>query len=230
MGGQGGKLKTSQNLIVSYEQGQREVIFTPPPPEKTEFLLTELFSRYHTAQREAQAHPLVLISALILDFLAIHPVADGNGRLARLITTYELLAKGYGMVRYVSLEQRIYKSKNTYYASLYESQREWHNSQHNIWPWTSYLIRVLADGYDVFEQRIAAAGEITGSKQERVYNYILHQASEVFSRRDIERALPDISSATIRLVLSQLRAKQQITSLGSGPGARWHRSKLSSRE
>jgi Fic family protein len=43
---------------------------------------------------EGQTHPLVLIGALIVDFLAIHPVADGNGRLARLITTHELLSQG----------------------------------------------------------------------------------------------------------------------------------------
>lgn len=57
----------------------------------------------------------MLVGACILDVLAIHPVADGNGRLARLMTTYELISQGYGVARYVSLEQRIYDSKNTYY-------------------------------------------------------------------------------------------------------------------
>jgi len=50
----------------------------------------------------------VLLGAFVLDFLAIHPVADGNGRLARLLTTHELLRNGYGVARYVSVEQRIY--------------------------------------------------------------------------------------------------------------------------
>ncbi len=92
--GNGGHLKTDQNLIVSYESGRREVVFTPPPPEETEFLLGELLVRYEDAKREGRTHPLVLIGALILDFLAIHPVADGNGRLARLLTTYEMLSRG----------------------------------------------------------------------------------------------------------------------------------------
>ena len=142
---------------------------------------------------------------LVLDFLAIHPVADGNGRVARLLTTHELLAQGYGVARYVSIEQRVFESKNAYYKSLYDSQRAWHEGEHDIWPWTSYLARILADAYDDFEQRLAATGEPAGSKQEQVRDYILRQAPRGFRRRDIERALPGVSVGTIRLVLKELR-------------------------
>jgi Fic family protein len=221
--GRGGHLKGDQNLIVSYESGHREVVFTPPPPEETEFLLGELLVRYEAAKREAQAHPLVLIGALILDFLAIHPVADGNGRLARLLTMHELLAQGYGVARYVSIEQRIFESKNSYYASLCESQRRWLEGEHDIWPWISYLSRTLAGAYADFEQRVAAAGKRTGSKQDMARDYILDQAPPVFRRRDVQRALPGISLATIRLVLNDLRDAGKIKPEGSGPGARWHK-------
>jgi Fic family protein len=221
--GNGGRLKTDQNLIVSYESGRREVVFTPPSPEETEFLLGEMLVRYEAAKREGRTHPLVLIGALILDFLAIHPVADGNGRLARLLTTYEMLSQGYGVARYVSIEQRIFESKNSYYVSLYESQRDWHKGEHDVWPWISYLTRILAGAYEDFEQRVVAAGERTGSKQDRVRSYILDQAPAVFRRRDVERALPGISLATIRLVLNDLRDARKIKPEGSGPGARWHK-------
>lgn len=222
-GGQGGRLKTDQNLIVSYEHGRREIVFTPATPADTEFLLTELLTRYEQAKREARTHPLVLIGALVLDLLAIHPVADGNGRLARLLTTYELLSQGYGVVRYVSLEQRVFESKNTYYTRLRESQLGWHDGDHSIWPWTAYLARILADGYDAFEQRVAAASAVTGNKQDRVREHIVSRAPESFRRRDIERALPDVSPATIRLVLGELRDAGRIRAEGSGRGARWRR-------
>ncbi len=221
--GRGGHLKADQNLIVSYENGRREVVFTPSSPEETEFLLGELLTRYEIAKREGRTHPLVLMGALILDFLAIHPVADGNGRLARLLTMYELQAQGYGVARYVSIEQRIFESKNSYYASLYESQRDWHEGKHDVWPWISYLVRILAGAYEDFERRVAGAGESTGSKQDRVRSHILDQAPAVFRRRDIERALPGISLATIRLVLNELRDTGKIKPQGSGPGARWHK-------
>ena len=222
-GGRGGYLKTDENLIVSYETGAREIVFTPPPPEETELLLTELFARYEQMKADQQAHPLVLIGGLVIDFLAIHPVADGNGRLARLITTHELLAQGYGVARYVSIEQRIFESKNTYYDRLYRSQRGWHEAEHDIWPWTTYLAQVVAGVYEDFEQRVAAADEPDTNKQGRVRRYILDQAPAEFRRRDIERALPEVSPATIRLVINALRDSKEILPEGAGPSARWRR-------
>jgi Fic family protein len=221
--GRGGYLKTDPNRIVSYERGHREIIFDPPPPEETEFLLTELIERYTVAKRAGETHPLVLAGGLILDLLAIHPVADGNGRLARLVTTHELLACGYGVARYVSIEQRIYESKTSYYSALYESQQGWHDGRHEIWPWITYLVRVVGDAYEDFEQRIVAAGTVTGSKQEQVREHILNRGDATFRRRDVERALPGVSTATIRLVLAQLRDDRRIEAEGSGPGAVWRR-------
>ncbi len=223
-GGRGGYLKSDPNYIVSYESGHREVVFEPPPPEETEFLLRETFDRYNAAKREEVGHPVVLIGALILDVLAIHPVADGNGRLARLLTTYELLARGYGVARYVSLEQRIYDSKNTYYQRLYDSQQGWHACEHTIWPWVSYLASVLSVAYDDFEASVAAARGTMGNKQQRVREYVLEQAPPEFRRRDIERAMQGVSVATIRLVLNELRDEGRISVSGGGPSARWRRS------
>lgn len=220
--GGGGSLKQDQNLIVSYEGGGREIIFTPVLPGETEFVLTELLVRYEEARAAAQTHPIILVGALVLDFLAIHPVADGNGRLARLLTTHELLRSGYGIARYISLENRIYESKNTYYKALYDSQRTWHEGDHDAWPWISYLARVLVEAYADFEKEIIA-DDSTGNKQERVREFILRQAPERFRRRDVERALPGVSVATIRLVLAELRQAREIVAEGSGRGAVWKR-------
>lgn len=222
-GGRGGHLKSDQNLIVSYENGNQEIVFEPTPPGETEFQLTELLVRYEAAKREGIAHPLVLIGAFIVDFLAIHPVADGNGRLARLLTTQELLDQGYRVARYVSIEQRIYESKNSYYQALYESQRGWHQAEHTIWPWVTYFSEILLSACEDFEERVAAARSRSGNKRERVREHILEHAPGEFRRRDVERALPGISDATVRLVLAELREEGKIEAEGAGRGARWRR-------
>jgi Fic family protein len=220
--GRGGALKSDPNLIVSYESGRREVVFQPVSPEETEFELTELLVRYEEAKQADQTHPIVLIAAFVLDLLAIHPVADGNGRLARLLTTHELLAAGYGITRYVSIENRIYESKNSYYQALYDSQRAWHDGRHDAWPWTLYLARVLESAYADFEAEVLAA-DTSGNKQERVRSHVLQEAPERFRRKDVERALPDVSLATIRLVLAELRDSGAIVAERSGRGALWRK-------
>ncbi len=204
--GGGGRLKTDQNLIVSYEAGHRQVLFTPPSPRETESQLPDLLDRYRDAVADSAAHPILLIGALVLDFLSIHPVADGNGRLARLLTTHTLLAQGYEVARYVSIEQRILETKHAYYDALFASQRRWHEGEHDVWPWIDYLVEVLVAAYDDFEARVAVRRALhVGSKQEQVRRYILDHAPEVFRVRDVRMALPGISDPTIKLVLSDLR-------------------------
>ena len=154
--GGGGWLKEEENLIASYEQGHREVLFTPPPPREAESLLVGLVGAYAAASEQQIAHPVLLVGAFVLDFLAIHPVADGNGRLARLLTTHLLLQAGYGVPRYASIEQRMFDTKNGYYAALYQSQRGWHDGGHSIWPWIDYLVVTLGFAYDDFEQWVSS--------------------------------------------------------------------------
>jgi Fic family protein len=226
--GGGGHLKTDENLIVTYEQGHRQVLFTPPSPKETEFLLQELVYRYASVADEHAAHPILLIAAFVLDFLAIHPVADGNGRLARLLTTHMLLQQGYGVARYVSVEQRMFDTKNAYYAALYASQRHWHEGTHDVWPWIEYMVGVLGASYDDFESRVAARRNLSGlSKQGRVREYVLHHAPAIFRLRDVRAALPGVSDQTIRLVLVEMRDEHLVTidevTGGSGPRAAWRR-------
>ena len=123
----------------------------------------------------------------------------------------------------MSIEQRVFESKNTYYDRLYRSQRGWHDGEHDIWPWTVYLAQIVAGAYEDFAARVATADEPEGSKQDRVRTYILHQAPTVFRRREIERALPEVSPATVRLVINELRDRGAIVAEGGGPTARWRR-------
>jgi Fic family protein len=224
----GGRLKTEQNLIASYEHGHREILFTPPSPKETQFLLPELVERYRAASDARAAHPILLIGLLVLDFLAIHPVADGNGRLARLLTTHALLQQGYGVARYVSIEQRMFDTKNAYYAALFASQRHWHDSAHDAWPWAEYLVAILEGAYDDFESKVAARrGLAAMSKRVRVREFVLHHGNDTFRLRDLRAALPGISDPTLRLALSDLRREGLVeldTSIGgSGRNATWRR-------
>lgn len=221
----GGRLKQEDNRIANREpDGTTRIIFEPPPWQETESLITGLCSGYRYALENQVAHPLILLSAFVLDLLAIHPVPDGNGRLARLATTHELLRLGYGVARYVSVEQRIFESRNAYYTALEQSQRAWHRDDHQIWPWTQYLVTILAESYDDFEARVAAGrGSETGTKQERIRHWVTEEAPAKFRIGEVRRAVQGTSDPTIRLVLKELREEGRIEATGAGRGAGWRR-------
>jgi Fic family protein len=226
---QGGSLKQEDNLIG--ERGPdgvvRKVIFRPPSWRQTEGLVVGLFEGYNEAVEAEEAHPLVLLAAFVVDFLAIHPVEDGNGRIARLLTMHELLRRGYGVARYVSVEQRIYESRNGYYAALAQSQRGWNEAEHDVWLWAEYLISVIAGAYDTFEARVAAARGSAGMrKSQRVRHWILESAPGRFKIADVRKGVPGVSDPTIRNVLHELRDEGRLRADGQGRATAWIRSEL----
>lgn len=220
-----GQLKVDDNYIGDRmpDGSTKRVFKTVAAGSPTHWHMSELVSRYEDELKTSAVHPLILTSALIVDLLAIHPFSDGNGRVARLLTTNELLRHGYGIARYISLEQRIYDSKNSYYQALRESQTDWHAANHNLWPWTGYLLRLLADAYDDFEAHVVAQRALRGAtKQEQARDYILHHAPSPFRWTQVVAALPDISPPTIRKALNKLRV-EGLVSAGQGRSAQWTR-------
>lgn len=220
-----GKLKVNDNFIGRQNaNGSRSVIFeTVTAGTPTERALSELVDRYEEALAAGRVPPPLLVAALVLDLLAIHPFEEGNGRVARLVTTQELLRHGYGVARYVSLEQRIFDSKNSYYVALRKSQSGWHEGAHELLPWIRYLLKIIEDAYTDFEQRVAAGTALNGAtKHDQARNYVLDQAPRRFRFAQIVDALPDISQATIRAALDSLRDEGRLTAT-RGRNAMWER-------
>lgn len=222
----GGRLRQEDNVIGERDQRGvvRRVIFEPPAWQQTEGLVQGLFGGYQEAVEAPLAHPLVVLAAFVLDLLAIHPFEDGNGRVARLLTTHELLRLGYGVARYASIEQRILESRNGYYDALEASQEGWHEGEHRIWPWIEYLVSIIADCYVDFEGRVAdARGSASMTKTERVRHWVENSAPGEFSLADVRKVVPGVSDPTIRLALRSLRDEGSLESDGSGRGAVWRK-------
>lgn len=220
--GEPGRAKIEQNYIASYENGRRRIVFTPVAPDLTESALRSLIAGYNEALEANAGHPVLLHGLFALDFLAIHPVADGNGRISRLLTVHELLRLGYGVARYVSLEQLIFQNKNGYYDALEASQQGWHEAAHDPWPWLTYFVSILAEAYEQFETKVSAAHNAKGTKAEQARHYVLHEAPPEFRFAEANAALPGISSATLRQVLNALRAEGKFVA-DRGPKAVWRR-------
>lgn len=220
-----GRFKSSDNFIGERRpDGTVTTIFkTVPAGEQTEWHIQELIARYEAEVSLGTTPRPILVALLVLDFLAIHPFQDGNGRIARLLTTCELLRHGYGVARYASLEQRIYDAKNSYYESLKSAQRDWHDGVHDPTRWLQYLLTIIEGAYVDFEERVIAGRSLDGkSKSEQVTIYVMEQAPATFRFVDVEAALPDVSAATIRLALKALADDGKVEA-GRGRSAQWRR-------
>jgi Fic family protein len=104
-------------------------------------------------------------AAFVLDFLCIHPFLDGNGRLARLLTTLLLYKAGFNVGRYVGVERLVENTKSSYYESLRGSSEQWHEGTHSLLPWWEYFLAITLAAYEQLDQRLGG-GEMP-SKAER---------------------------------------------------------------
>lgn len=217
----GGRFKESDNLVVNRSpDGLVEVRFVPVLAARTEYFTVELIDRYRDAARDGIHHPVLLVGLFVLDLLTIHPFDDGNGRVARALTNALLAEAGYTIGKYVSLEQLIAESADEYHQALWESTHGWHERDHDPWPWLAYFVELLARAYERFEQGVAS-NRSTGTKQDRVREYVTGHAPQIFKIADIRAALPGVSDPTIRLALDQLKSEGRIRPDGSGRNAVW---------
>jgi len=102
-----GKIRTHQVAI----SGSR---FMPPSPVEISLLLREFFRWYDRSK--PSLHPVELAAAVHLKFVTVHPFADGNGRMSRLLMNFVLEKHGYPLLNIP------YRDRRSYYNALERSQ------------------------------------------------------------------------------------------------------------
>ena len=219
----GGAWKSSPNDIVDVlPDGSHRLRFTPVAPHLVDAAIGDLVDGYRRVSTEGRVDPLIAVPAFVLDFLCIHPFADGNGRLSRILNLLLLHRNGFEVGRYVSLERIVEDSKETYYESLEASSAGWHEGHHDLLPWLEYSNGVLIAAYLEFEQRVGQMGSGRGAKREMVVNCV-RRLPDVFRYADVERACPGVSRPTIVRALGELRDAGEIRRVKVGRDATWER-------
>jgi len=223
--GEGGQWKQRDNVIRQVLPDGRDVVrFVPLPADETPEAMEELCQRFGEVWESEQVDQLLLTNAFVLDFLCIHPFADGNGRLARLLTLLLLYAAGYEVGRYISLERIIETTKETYYEALLRSSQRWESGNHDLTPWHQYSLGVLVYAYREFEQRVGELATMPGAKREAVLAaFEAYDPGHTFSISELEHVCPTVSRATVRRVLNELREQDRVECLGTGRWARWQK-------
>lgn len=222
--GRGGRWKTAPNRITErLPDGTVRVRFEPVPPHRTASAMESLHERFEAEWASGAMDRLLLIGAYVLDFLCIHPFLDGNGRMARLLTLLLLYRAGYGVGRYVSLEQVIEETREGYYDSLYASSQRWHDAEHSLLPWWEYFLGVATlTAYRRLDERVGQVTSRRGAKRQMVIAAI-RRLPETFRYADVARACPGVSRPTIQRAMRRLRDAGEIELLRKGRDAEWRK-------
>jgi Fic family protein len=220
-GGQGGRWKATVNEIIERDAKGAvvRVRFRPPEPIVTPAMMADLVAGYRRAIDVGQ-EPLIAIPLAVLDFLAIHPFGDGNGRTGRLLALMLLYQADYEVGRYISLERIVEESKETYYEALERSSAGWHEDAHDALPWMRYFWGMLIAACKEFEERVGTIRTGKGAKADVVEEAVERRIG-AFSISDIEAESPGVSRDWVRLVLRKLRDEGRIRLVGKGRGAKW---------
>jgi Fic family protein len=217
-----GKYKDKDvDIIQTYADGRSRVRFKTVAAKQTPKFMGEMVELWERGLREKWVHPLVLLAALNLDFLCIHPFRDGNGRASRLLLLQSLYHCGFEVGRYISLERLIEQNKERYYETLEQSSVRWHDGKHDPWPYLNYLLYILAQACKEFERRVGQLKSPRGEKTALVEEAIARQ-SGLFSLSDLQSACPSVSVDLIRSVLKRLKGTS-VECLGRGHTAKWRK-------
>ncbi len=219
-----GKTKTVQNYIsATYPDGHVETLFTPLSPTDTPIALENICIEYNRVIGNMEVEPLIAIPTFIHDFLCIHPFNDGNGRMSRLLTTLLLYRCGFYVGKYISLEAKIAKDKDLYYASLNYSQHNWNDGSDNKVPFIKYILGTILSAYKDFEDRF----NLIETKKSALE--IVREASYIkigkFTKQDIKELCPSLSISSIEGALRKLIVLGEINRVGNGKNICYYRVK-----
>lgn len=216
-----GKYKTSDNVIREISKDDRRSIrFRPTPANETSDTMEQLILAFIEARDDTRINQLLLIPCFILDFLCIHPFADGNGRLSRLLTSLLLYKNNYDIVKFVSFENQINLYKNEYYEALRNSSIKWHEGYNNYYYFINNFLITLIRSYNELDKRFDILSEKKLTKKDRIKNTILKSLVPI-SRKEIEELWPDIAVDTIKRELINLQNDKVIRKIGSFKNAKY---------
>lgn len=88
-----GEYKNQQNFIGGRNRKVEDARFVPPPPAETEAAMAAL-ERYLNRDENTGIPPIIDAALFHYQFETIHPFADGNGRVGRILIPVYLMEKG----------------------------------------------------------------------------------------------------------------------------------------
>lgn len=127
-----GQFKTEQNYLA--DTARQRILFVPISPEKLQEGLDRLFEYIQVSE-----HPVLIKTALMhLEFEALHPFKDGNGRIGRMLITLYLWSTKTISAPHFYISGYMEENKDRYIDTMRRV------SEHNDWEsWCIFFLTAI---------------------------------------------------------------------------------------
>ncbi len=105
--------------------------FMPPFPAEIYPLIMEFLRWYNN--NKTKLHPVLIAALVHLKFVTIHPFADGNGRISRIMMNFVLNRNKFPMMNIQ------YRNRTSYYNALERTQITKDESKFLLWFFKNYV-------------------------------------------------------------------------------------------
>lgn len=148
--------RDAQNAV--YDSSNGSLVYLPPETQDVPGLMKDLVTWIN---ENGDILPVPVLAGLFhYQFVTIHPYFDGNGRTARLCTSFLMRKFGYGLKGIYSLEEYYATNLIQYYQAL--KIHPHHNyyfgrAQADLTPWLAYFIKGIALAFENIETKARQA-------------------------------------------------------------------------
>jgi Fic family protein len=216
-----GNYKQLPNHVEAFDATGKSmgIVFETASPFDTAPRMQQLIALCNELLRKQSLHPILVNAIFTVEFLAIHPFQDGNGRLSRILTNLLLLQTGYLYTPYSSLEAVIEQQKHAYYLALRQTQSSITSASPNWQPWILFFLQALRQQQQNLLYKIEQE-QILMAKLPALSLQILALAKQRgrITIGEVNQLLPEANRSTIKKHLASLVAQQYLQQYGAGKG------------
>ncbi len=186
------------NEVKVFWQGQE--IYQPPDYKLIDQLMKGACDFANSESSDYYIHPI--IKAIVLHFMIgyIHPFNDGNGRTARGIFYWYLIAQGYDYLEYIAVSTAI-KSAPAKYARAYLFAETDNN---DVTYFVKFNLRALSIAVDLFNRYI----EKTKRENRKIIETIRSNPKLGFRQADV---IVNLSKTDRQITMAEMQGLYHIT-------------------
>ncbi len=172
-----GAFRTTNDIKVFSRDGRQQIIYDPPEYSQIDQLLEQVCNFVNGESTEYYLHPFV--KAMVLHYMIgwIHPFFDGNGRTARALFYWYLLAQNYDYLEYVAISTAINNAPAQYTRAYLYAETD----NNDVTYFVKFNLHAMDIAITSFEKYI----EKTKEENKRIFETIRRNPKMNFRQADL---------------------------------------------